>query len=963
MDEKPIAIDADFLNTRMERLLAGLRAAPSGWLIGLALALVVTIGWLMWAQGRSGGDGGAFQWLAFCGAVLGGALLVVGFLSGAGAERRSLKLAAGLALKLRQSEARLAEAQHMAGLGNWSVDIELRELQCSEEASALLGFDLRAPAAAYRQFLRTVHEGDKQAIRSLVGAAARQGRGFETELRRFDAEGRLRWLHLVCLPMVNEASEVCLLRGTIMDVTGRKRAELRRVLAQTVTGLLVETDTLALLTPRIIEAVCNGLALDWGVRWTWDAHSESFSLQEGWSAVRAGEQALKEQSRDGEISSSRGELLRRAVDLRAPVVAVESLTDDRKAAREGEVSSAGRVSHAVPIVCGEKVVGAMEFCGRAAPDADEDLLAVLRSVGTQIGLFCDRKEADEARRESEERLHGIVHMAGEAIIAVDHEFKVVLFNPSAERMFGCTAEEALGGGLDRFIPERFQEAHRHSMDAFSLGSPSARKMGKSIDVLGQRANGEEFPVEASISRITIAGKPLYSVVMSDVSARKSSEERLRYLANYDQLTSLPNRNLFNQRLERALGHAKRFNKGLAVLFMDLDRFKNLNDTLGHESGDRVLQSVATRLMACVREVDAVARFGGDEFVVLIEQVADVRAIGAVARKMVKAIDEPFLIGEHEYHVTASMGISSFPADGDDAATLLKSADIAMYRAKEEGMNNVQFYEPAMNLHSIQRLSLESGLRRALQRDEFLLHYQPKVDIASGRVTGMEALVRWNRPETGMVSPAEFIPLAEETGLIVAIGEWVLKAACEQTQKWNLGRAEPLRVAVNLSARQFAQPSLVSDIARILDLTRLPPGALELEITESMVMGNPELAIQTLRQLKSMGIFLSIDDFGTGYSSLGYLKRFPIDHLKIDRSFIKDIPEDNDDVTITRTIIAMAHNLRLKVVAEGVETEAQLNFLREHGCDEMQGYFFSRPLPAGDFSALLVAREAKAALAA
>jgi EAL domain-containing protein (putative c-di-GMP-specific phosphodiesterase class I) len=269
----------------------------------------------------------------------------------------------------------------------------------------------------------------------------------------------------------------------------------------------------------------------------------------------------------------------------------------------------------------------------------------------------------------------------------------------------------------------------------------------------------------------------------------------------------------------------------------------------------------------------------------------------------------------------------------------------------------------MNIHSVQRLTLEASLRRAVQRDEFLLHYQPKVDIPSGRVTGMEALVRWKRPETGMVPPAEFIPLAEETGLIVTIGEWVLKAACEYTHLSHPGGTPPLRVAVNLSARQFTQASLVSDVARILDVTGLGPEALELEITESMVMGNPEQAIQTLRQLKSMGIALAIDDFGTGYSSLGYLKRFPLDHIKIDRSFIKDIPEDNDDATITRTIIAMAHNLRLKVIAEGVETKAQLDFLREHGCDEIQGYYFSRPLPGSEFTALLKAHEDKAALAA
>jgi predicted signal transduction protein with EAL and GGDEF domain len=373
--------------------------------------------------------------------------------------------------------------------------------------------------------------------------------------------------------------------------------------------------------------------------------------------------------------------------------------------------------------------------------------------------------------------------------------------------------------------------------------------------------------------------------------------------------------------------------------------------------------VADRLKAGVREVDTVSRLGGDEFAVLVENVTETRIVATIAGKLRKEIAEVLMLGSHEYQITASIGISAYPADGSDATTLLKNADIAMYRAKEQGKNNVQFYAAEMNAHSMARLSLETGLRHALDRGEFLLHYQPKVDIASGRIVGMEALVRWMRPQLGMVSPAEFIPLAEETGLIVPIGAWVLRAACERNSAWQRMGMAPLRVAVNLSARQFVQANLVSEVARVLDASRLAPASLELEITESMVMDNPERAIQTLRQLKSMGIALAIDDFGTGYSSLGYLKRFPIDNIKIDRSFIKDIPRNADDASITRTIIDMTHNLRLRVVAEGVETAAQLEFLRQHGCDEMQGYYFSRPLAEDAFLALVQAQDAKTAIAA
>jgi diguanylate cyclase (GGDEF)-like protein/PAS domain S-box-containing protein len=590
--------------------------------------------------------------------------------------------------------------------------------------------------------------------------------------------------------------------------------------------------------------------------------------------------------------------------------------------------------------------------------------AEVESVARQFNCMLDvRAEAEEALRASEERLHGIVHMAAEAIVVVDEQFHVVLFNPTAEAIFGCAASEAIGGGVERFIPQRLREAARQHMAGLSAGGASVVRMGDHAEIFGLRASGEEFPLEISLARIMHHGKPLYSAVLNDISARRRDEARLNALANYDTLTSLPNRALFHQRLQRSLVHAERFNEGLAVLFIDLDRFKNVNDTLGHDAGDRVLQAVAARLKTCLREVDTLARLGGDEFAVLIEQVTDTRMVGSVARKLLKTVAEVLMLGEQEYHITASIGISTYPADGSDGTALLKYADIAMYRAKERGKNNAQFYAAAMNAHSMARLSLETGLRHALERGEFLLHYQPKVDIASGRITGMEALVRWMRPGSGMVSPADFIPLAEESGLIVPIGAWVLQEACKRNRAWGIVGMPPLRVAVNLSARQFAQANLVSDVARILDASGLAPKFLELEITESMVMDNPERAIQTLRQLKSMGIALAIDDFGTGYSSLGYLKRFPIDNIKIDRSFIKDIPANSDDATITRTIIDMTHNLRLKVVAEGVETVAQRDFLRQHGCDEMQGYYFSRPLAADAFVTLVQAQHTKAAIAA
>ncbi|MFN7087091.1 MAG: EAL domain-containing protein [Burkholderiales bacterium] len=434
-------------------------------------------------------------------------------------------------------------------------------------------------------------------------------------------------------------------------------------------------------------------------------------------------------------------------------------------------------------------------------------------------------------------------------------------------------------------------------------------------------------------------------------ARRGAEQDLQFVATHDPLTSLPNRSTFNQRLDHALSQAQRHQRKLAVMFADLDRFKNINDTLGHDAGDHLLRELAIRLRRCLRNNDTVCRQGGDEFVVLIEEYSDIRELSGIAQKILDTVAKPFIYQEREYLLTASIGISTYPNDAADVQSLLKNADIAMYRAKEQGKNNYQFYSEQMNMHTVERLSLESALRRALERNEFLLHYQPKLDIRSRRITGVEALVRWQHQDFGLVAPEKFIPLAEETGLIVPIGEWVLHNAAAAARAWRkLGF--PARVAVNLSARQFSKQGLLTDIIRALGDNLLGADALELEITESMVMREPERSTVILEQLKAEGMRLAIDDFGTGYSSLGYLKRFPIDCLKIDRSFIADIPADADDAAITHAIIAMAHSLELQVVAEGVETAAQFAFLERHQCDEMQGHHFSAPLPENELVALM-----------
>jgi diguanylate cyclase (GGDEF)-like protein len=417
---------------------------------------------------------------------------------------------------------------------------------------------------------------------------------------------------------------------------------------------------------------------------------------------------------------------------------------------------------------------------------------------------------------------------------------------------------------------------------------------------------------------------------------------IRQLATHDTLTGLPNRDLFNESLQRALHRADRHGWNVALFFMDLDRFKNINDTLGHQLGDSALKEVARRLSSCIRDSDVSARLGGDEFVLLVEEYADPSVLVEIAERIIAAVYKPVVIDGRELNVSVSVGICTYPADARDAATLLSNADIAMYRAKDQGRNRFCFYSPQFNANSAENLALETGLRHAIERDELVLLYQPKIAVATGRIVGVEALVRWQHPEQGLLRPDLFITLAEESGLIVPIGQWVLRTACARARAWR-ERGMPLPVAVNLSARQFHDGKLVTDIAAILDAAGIAPSDLELEITEGTVMQNPEQAVTLMQGLRWLGVRLAMDDFGVGYSSIGQLKRFPVDSLKLDRTFVRDLPDDLYDVAITRAVIAMAHALNIVVIAEGVEREAQLDLLRREGCDEYQGYLCQPPL--------------------
>lgn len=537
----------------------------------------------------------------------------------------------------------------------------------------------------------------------------------------------------------------------------------------------------------------------------------------------------------------------------------------------------------------------------------------------------------------------------EGILVTDKNQAILKVNPGFTTITGYDQESILGKKPSLLKSNRHDASFYQKM--FELIDNQGKWQG---EIWNRRKNGEIYLQQLSIIPIYDEKDEicLYVGLFTDLTKSINNSQQIQNHAYYDMLTNLPNRILLHDRLTFMVNHAKRNKQNMAILLMDLNRFKLINDTLGFSAGDSLLQTIANRLKSCLRDVDGVFRLGDDEFAILLEEIAQPQDAARVAKRLLAVSSLPFQFYDHELYVTVSIGISIFPTDGEDVEVLLKNAEAAMNRAKELGINNYQHYMPTMNARAFEQLTLEHNLRKALKKDQFLVYYQPQIDMRTQKIIGAEALVRWQHPELGMISPAQFIPIAEETGLILPLGEWVLRTACQQAKNWYDQLGTRFIISVNLSTRQFQQQDLVSTVDRSLQDTKLPPELLELEITETLGMKNPELTLKTLHELKSMGIHIAIDDFGTGYSSLSYLKRFPIDTLKIDRSFVSDINGDSNDGAIVVAVIALAHSLKLKVIAEGVETSEQADYLLDHGCERIQGYIFSPPVPAQDFESII-----------
>jgi diguanylate cyclase (GGDEF)-like protein/PAS domain S-box-containing protein len=542
----------------------------------------------------------------------------------------------------------------------------------------------------------------------------------------------------------------------------------------------------------------------------------------------------------------------------------------------------------------------------------------------------------------------MMEQVADGIVILDQQGAIVSLSRSAEATLGYRSDELLGRGVEAVILGTASEEGA----ALDQVSAIASREGVFQEVTARRKSGEVVPIELAADATFLHGEALFVLTVRGVAVRGHAEETIRSLAYRDPLTGLPNRMLFNDRLSQAVERARRNQQQLAVMILDIDRFKLINDSLGLTRGDQVLRTVGERLVAAVRRSDTVARLGADDFLLLLPGVDGAEGTAKVAQKLLDTLLPSIAIDDQELHLGASLGITLYPHDGDDAETLIRNADTALYRAKESSRGSYQFYTNDMNATAFERLVLETRLRKALERDELILHYQPQVRLDSGAVVAVEALVRWVHGDLGLIPPAEFIPLAEDSGLILDLGRWVLRTACAQVRAWQDQGFSDLRLAVNLSGRQFEQDDLVRSIAAVIEEAAFDPADLELELTESSIMRRPEQAALKLQALDRLGIRLSIDDFGTGYSSLGHLKRFPIRTLKIDQSFIQDITTDPNDAAITQAIIALAESLQLKVIAEGVETADQLDLLRRYHCDEMQGYLFARPLPPAELVALL-----------
>jgi len=804
--------------------------------------------------------------------------------------------------KLRDSELLLAEAQRVSHLGSWNLNLTTGKAVWSEEEYRLLGYEPYTVEPTSENFLSRIHPEDKTyAMQELERPFQEKNREYQAEFRIVQPDKRVRIVVERGRLIYDENGKAQRYIGTTLDITERKEAE-DKVRA----------------SEKELSTILNSLQ-DTYYRVDSEGRLSRISPSVQKLLGYTPQQLLGTRLADLYVDPQGREIFLRQLEKQGGVI---ENYESHLQHKDGSTVWVSTNAHYIRDKQGNPI--GIEGTGR-----DISQLKAAEDLSSRFGRILDNS-------------------SNEIYVFDAGTLQFTQVNRGACQNLGYSRQE-----MERLTPLDLKPDYTRE-DFTELMQPLYRGEQQQVVFQSrhQRKDGTFYPVEVRLQLSQQESPPVFVSFIQDISERLQNEKLLQYLAHYDALTNLPNRVLFTDRLDQSLARARGHGCAVAVLFLDLDRFKNINDTLGHNVGDQALQALSERLSGCVREGDTVARLGGDEFAIVLEDISSADDVAPSARKILDVLSQPFLLDNHEFIITTSIGISLFPTDGENTQTLLKHADISMYRAKDEGRNTYQFYSADMSAKAFERLNLETNLRHAQEREEFVLYYQPQQNLADGSIFGVEALLRWQHPDLGLISPMEFIPLLEETGLIIPVGEWVLHTACLQARAWNDSGLKPLRMSVNLSGRQINNSNFIATVEQVLKDSKLDPALLELEMTESIMMHNIKPTIKTLETISEMGVRLGIDDFGTGYSSLSYLRRFPIDTLKIDRSFIHDLSHDPEDVTLVEAIIAMGRTLHLNVMAEGVETEQQAKFLRRHDCSSIQGNLISQPLPAQELTTLL-----------
>ncbi|GAC1335028.1 MAG: hypothetical protein NVSMB17_17450 [Candidatus Dormibacteria bacterium] len=736
----------------------------------------------------------------------------------------------------------------------------------------------------------------------------------------------------------------------VRDVTERKRSDSLHSLQLGVTRALAEARSLEEAAPQVLGEIGTHLGLVLAQWWEVSSRQDCLTWKEAW--LVHGVAAVDFINDSQALQFSKGEGLPGRVWAAAQAVVIEDVQQDEAFPRRQQARDAGLHSAvALPILDGLEVTGVIELYSTAAGSFDDAVLRVLGSVGSQVGQFLQRRRAEAGLRATGERITAVLENVADGIVTVDELGCLQSLNAAARALFGYRSQEVVGRPVETLV----DDGDRQKLIERLPLSPEGRSHPGALEVSGRRMDGSIFPMEVHASEMNLAGQRVNIISLRDISERRAQTDALQYQALHDALTGLPNRTLLGDRLRHSVAAATRGHSPLALLVLDLDRFKEVNDTMGHAQGDLLLQQVASRIRELLRESDTVSRLGGDEFAILPSGATGKEGATRTAQKVARAFDSPFIIDDRAFDIRPSIGIALFPDHGQDAEALMRSADVAMYVAKR-GKKSYEVYDASQDEDTALRLALINELRHAADRDELLLHFQPKVDLRTDRVTSVEALLRWINPGRGTLSPDQFIAFAEQTEIINSITRWVLNAALHQQRKW-LDTGIELAMAVNMSARNLHDPGLPDLVGRLLATWNIPAEMLIVEITEGVAMD--AAAEERLQQLGGMGVRLSIDDFGTGYSSLAYLKRLPMDELKIDRSFVSGMDANPDDAAIVRPTIDLGHNLGLQVVAEGVESEVTLQMLRAYGCDVAQGHHISAPLGAADLTIWLAAHQGHA----